>query len=383
MYLQRALKLPKTSFFLLGPRGTGKSTWLRHVLPDARWFDLLSEELYHRLMGAPGAFAGELRALPNGSWVVVDEIQRLPSLLNEVHRFIEEKRLRFALCGSSARKLKRAGVNLLGGRAPRRAMHPFLPGEIGPSFDLPGALRHGLLPMAWAADDKDECLKAYSHLYLKEEIQAEALVRNLPGFVRFLPLAALLHSQVVNVANLAREAGVARTTVSGHMEILEETLLCFRLPAYEARLRVRERKLPKWYWCDPGIARAMKGVSGPVAPEERGALFEGLVAQTIRAYRDYRRACDEFFYWAPGSGVGVEVDFLLVRDGRFAAIEVKSGKAFSDGWCKGLRAIASLAGLRRRLAVYPEGPVMRTEDGIDVLPFVEFARLLEENRLWP
>jgi len=174
----------------------------------------------------------------------VDEIQRLPNLLNEVHRFIEEKRLRFVLCGSSARKLKRAGVNLLAGRVLRRFMHPFVPAELGKRFDLEKALRFGLLPVVWDSAEKEETLAAYTQMYLKEEIQAEALVRNLPGFARFLPLAALFNSQVINTTNIARESGVARTTVTGFLEILEETLLCFKVPAYEARLRVRERKLP-------------------------------------------------------------------------------------------------------------------------------------------
>lgn len=383
MYLKRIIQLPKKSFFLLGPRGSGKSTWLRHALPKkAKWFDLLSEELFHRYMANASLFAAELEALPRESWVVVDEIQRLPGLLNEVHRFIERKQLKFALCGSSARKLKRAGVNLLAGRALSRSMHPFLPVEIGPSFDLQKALRFGLLPVVWASDDKDEYLRAYTHLYLKEEIQAEALVRNLPGFVRFLPLAALFHTQIVNVSNIAREAGVARTTVISYMDVLEETLLCFRVPAYETKLRVRERKLPKWYWCDPGIVRTMKGVSGTPSPEERGALFEGLVAQTIRAYRDYRGLCDSMWYWAPASGGETEVDFLLVKGTQIVAVEVKSGSVFSEAWCKGLRAIGKLKNLRRQLVVYPEGPVLKTRDGIEVLPFKKFADLLNAGDIW-
>jgi predicted AAA+ superfamily ATPase len=142
------------------------------------------------------------------------------------------------------------------------------------------------LPVVWDSGAKTETLSAYAQFYLKEEIQAEALVRSLPGFARFLPVAALFHGQTINVSTIARDAGVARTTVAGYLDILEETLLCFRLPAYEAKLRVRVRRLPKWYWCDPGLVRAMKRSSGALVPEERGALFEGLVAQVIRAYRD-------------------------------------------------------------------------------------------------
>ncbi len=366
----------------MGPRGSGKSTWLRATFPDAHVIDLLSEETYQRLLANPGHFADELRAVPTGRWVIVDEVQRLPNLLNEVHRFIEGKRLRFVLCGSSARKLKRAGVNLLAGRALHRSMHAFVPEELGEKFDLEEVLRYGSLPIVWDSTAKQETLSAYARLYLKEEIQAEALVRNLPGFARFLPIAALSHGQTVNVTNIAREAGVARTTVTGYLDVLEETLLCFRLPAYEAKLRVRERKLPKWYWCDPGIVRVMKQTTGTLAPEEKGALFEGMVAQLLRAYKDYRGICNDMYYWAPSGRSETEVDFILVRGTDLIAVEAKSGNTFTDAWCKGLRAVAQLKGLQRRIIVYPRGPAMRTKDGIDVLPFQQFADQLAGNALW-
>ena len=383
MLLKRILKAPQQSFFLMGPRGSGKSTWLQATFPDAYVVDLLSERTYQRLLANPGQFAYELRAVPADRWVIVDEIQRLPGLLNEVHRFIEEKRLRFVLCGSSARKLKRAGINLLAGRALHRSMHPFVPEELDAQFDLEESLRYGMLPIVWDSATQEETLTAYAELYLKEEIQAEALVRNLPGFARFLPLAALFHARVVNVSTIAREAGVARTTVSGYLDILEETLLCFRLPAYEAKLRVRERKLPKWYWCDPGIVRAMKRSTGSILIEERGALFEGMVAQLIRAYRDYRSICDDFHYWAPAGRSATEVDFIIVQGGNLIAVEAKSGSTFTEKWCKGLRAVAELKGLRRRIIVYPRGPVLQTKDGIEVLPFKNFADQLADDALWP
>jgi predicted AAA+ superfamily ATPase len=381
--IQRILTTPTQSFFLMGPRGSGKSTWLRSEFPSAHVIDLLSEEKYQQLLANPALFADEMRALKAGSWVVVDEIQRLPQLLNEVQRFLEEKRLRFVLCGSSARKLRRAGVNLLAGRAWHRAMHPFLPEELDNRFDLNQALQYGLLPVVWDSEAKTDTLAAYAHFYLKEEIQAEAVVRNLPGFARFLPVASLFNAQTINVSTLARDAGVARTTVSGYLDILEETLLCFRVPAYEAKLRVRERKHPKWYWCDPGMVRAMKRSFGPVVPEERGALFEGLVAQVIRAYRDYRGICDDISYWSPAGGSTCEVDFLMRRGENFIAIEAKSGNRFMESWCQGLRAAAPLEGLKRRLIVYPRGPVLRTQDGIDVLPFHDFSDRLASGDLWP
>ena len=379
--LKRILNPPSQSFFLLGPRGTGKSTWLRALFPDAHLIDLLSEATYQGLLANPASLANQLRAVHPGKWVIIDEVQRLPALLNEVHRFIEQKRLKFVLCGSSARKLKRSGVNLLAGRALNRSMHPFVPEELGESFDVDNALQFGLLPIVWDSVEKSETLTAYAQLYLKEEIQAEALVRNLSGFARFLPIAALYQGQALNVSNIAREAGIARTTVVGYLEILEETLLCFRLPAFEAKMRVRERKLPKWYWCDPGLVRAIKRSSGVLIPEETGALFEGLVAQLLRAYIDYRRIFDVMYYWAPAGSVKTEVDFILLRNREIVAVEVKSGRVFSKRWCRGLRAIADLKGLQRRVIVYPHGPLLRTEDGIDVMSFDYFAGLLAENRL--
>jgi predicted AAA+ superfamily ATPase len=371
--LKRIIKVPEQSFFLLGPRGSGKSTWLRSMFSDAHVIDLLSEETYQRLLSNPGQFADELRYITTGGWVIVDEVQRLPDLLNEVHRFMEEKRLNFVLCGSSARKLKRNGVNLLAGRALRRFMHPFVPEELGGQFDLEEFMRYGSLPVVWDSKDKQETLSAYAQLYLKEEIQAEAFVRNLPGFARFLPIAALFHGQNINVTNIAREAQVARTTVTGYLDILEETLLCFRLPAYEAKLRVRERKLPKWYWCDPGIVRTMKRATGALVVEEKGALFEGMVAQLLRAYKDYRDMFDNMYYWAPSTQSGLEVDFILVKGSGLIAVEAKSGNIFTDAWCKGLRAIESLKGVKRRIVVYQYGTALRTRDGIDVLPFKQFA----------
>lgn len=368
----RALSPPKTSFFLLGLRGVGKSTWVREKFPNAARIDLLDEGLYQSYLRDPSRFGDELRHLPKGSWVVVDEVQRLPSLLNEVHRAIEASGLRFALLGSSARKLKSAGTNLLGGRALRREMHPFLPEELGEDFSLAEVLRFGSLPIIWCCADKKDRLESYVRLYLREEIQAEALVRNLPGFARFLPVAALFHGQVLNAAGLARDAGVARTTVAGYLEILVDTHLVAFLPAFEARLRVKERKHPKLYWTDPGVVRAMKGQFHEPAPEERGALLEGWVLGLLRAHQAYAGLYDELSYWAPAQG-GTEVDFLLRRGKEFLAIEVKARTAPGPSDFAGLRAVADLRGMKRRILVHLGRRAFRTKDGIDALPAALFA----------
>lgn len=379
--LPRLLQPPRQSFFLFGPRGSGKSTWVRQRFPKALRFDLLDEALYQELLVRPGSFADRIRSLPPRSWVCVDEVQRLPALLNEVHRFIEEKSLRFVLSGSSARKLRRGGVNLLAGRALVRAMHPFLPPELEGRFSLEAALRIGTLPIVLASTRPEETLRAYVTSYLKEEIQAEALVRSLAGFARFLPIAALLHGQTVNVASLARDAAVARTTVNDYLDILEDTLLVFRVPGFEARLRVRERKHPKLYWVDAGLARAAKGQLGPVAAEERGSLFEGLVANCLRAWNDYRGLYDELSYWAPAEIRGLEVDFLLRRGKRFIAVEAKAGTRFHPQDARGLDALVALPGISRRLLVYSRSPRLTTTSGVEVLGFDALIELLRRGLL--
>jgi predicted AAA+ superfamily ATPase len=379
----RILAAPKGSFFLFGPRGSGKSTWLRGAFPKALRIDLLDEALYQSYLADIGAFAAELRVLPPGSMVVVDEVQRLPALLNEVHRHIEDRRLRFVLCGSSARKLKTAGTNLLAGRAVRRYLHPFLPEELGEDFDLDEALRYGTLPVVWMAPDRGEALIAYTQLYLKEEIQAEALVRNLPGFARFLPVAALFHGAVINVSGLSRDAGAARTTVADYLEILEDTLLAFRLPAFEARLRVRERRHPKLYWADAGLPRAMKRQLGPPTAEERGHLFEGWVASVLRAYRDYRGLFEDWGYWAAGNGSALEVDFVLRRGKALVALEVRSGRKVFEADLRGLRAIAEVPQVVRRIVVCRGERRQKTADGIEILPVAAFLTQLEGQSLFP
>ncbi len=370
------------SFFLFGPRGTGKSTWLRQTYKDAHFIDLLDETRFQGYLRDASLFASEIRALPAGKTVIVDEVQRLPWLLNEIHRAIEERKTTFVLCGSSARKLRTGGVNLLAGRALFRTMHPFVPEEI-PDFHLDAALRQGTLPVILGSPSPAEALEAYVYTYLKQEIQAEALVRNLPGFARFLPVAALFHGQTLNLAALARDAGVSRSTVQGYLEILEDTLLAFRLTAFEGKLRVRERRHPKLYLTDPGLVRAMKRAAGEPAPDELGHLFEGFVAQVLRAYRDYRGLFDDWFYWASGTARGTEVDFLLRKGERRVAVEVKVGTGAPDNASlKGLRAIAAGIGIDRSILVYRGALRLRTEDGIDVLPANDFFDELAADRLF-
>lgn len=379
----RLLKAPAQSFFVFGMRGVGKTTWARRAFPDAFYFDLLDEGLFQSYLRDPRLFGRELlRIADRRPVVVIDEVQRLPMLLNEVHRFIESHGLRFVLLGSSARKLKQAGTNLLAGRALRRIMFPLLPHELGSDFDLGAILRFGSLPVIWQSSVTEESLDAYVQLYLKQEIQAEALVRNLPGFARFLPVAALFHGQVLNVAGLARDAGVARTTISGYLDILADTHVAWMLPAYEARLRVKERKHPKLYWVDTGVMRAVKRELHPPGEMERGPLLEGWVGALLRAYGEpgvgLGRQHDDLFYWAPAQG-GSEVDFLVRHGLEFTAIEVKAKDTLVPRDLTGLKAIADLKGVSRRIVVFLGERPFRTEAGIDALPVRHFLDELEQG----
>lgn len=382
MVYKRLLPVPDRSFFLFGVRGVGKSTWVRMMLPDAKRFDLLDEALFTDLLADPGLFGNLLSGVGPGDWVVVDEVQRIPALLNEVHRQIEERGVRFALLGSSARKLKTAGTNLLAGRAARKAMFPLTPAELGDDFDLDDTLCFGTIPLVWAAEDRREVLESYTQLYLREEIRAEAAVRNLPGFVRFLPVAALMHAQTVNVSGLARDVGVARPTVAGYLEVLEDTLLVTRLEAFQAKLRVRERRRPKLYWVDPGLARAAKRQLGPVASEERGALLEGWVYGLLRAHNETQEIFDAIAYWSPTES-DAEVDFILARGNEHLALEVKAATRYNTTMLKGLRAVEDLPSLTRRILIYTGAHDFQTEDGIEVWPLNHFHEALASDRLWP
>jgi predicted AAA+ superfamily ATPase len=374
---------PRGSFFLFGVRGAGKSTWAGLTFPGAHRVDLLDESRYQALVADPGSFALELGTLHPNQVVVLDEVQRVPALLNEVHRAIESDRRRFVLLGSSARRLKSTGTNLLAGRATVRTMYPLLPAELGADFDLERILRFGSIPLVWQAEDPRATLEAYVQLYVREEIRAEAIVRNLPAFLRFLPVAALFHGQVVNISGLARDAGTARTTVEGYLGILQDTLLATLLPGFEPRLRVRERRHPKLYWTDPGLVRAARRQLGSVTADERGSLLEGWVLELLRAHNEETALFEEIAYWAPLQARRTEVDFLLLRGGEFLAIEVKSRRRFAGTDLTGLKAIAGLPALVRRILVYDGDRRLRTEDGIDIWPVAAFIDALAGNSLWP
>jgi len=371
----RDLALPHRSFFLFGPRGTGKTTWLRLRLPAAHRVDLVVEREMVRLLRDPGRFTQEVEALPARSWVVIDEVQRLPALLDEVQDLIARRgtRYRFALTGSSARKLKRGGANLLPGRVINRRFFPLTASELGDDFRLKESLRFGGLPAVCAERSytaRIDLLEAYAENYLAQEIRQEALVKNLDSFARFLEVAALMNAQVVNVAGIARDAAVARPTVQGYFEILVDTLIGVWLPAWRPRAKVKEVAHPKFYFFDPGAVRALaRRLHEPVGDEERGRLLETWTLHELRAWINRSGCGGDLSYWRTPSGS--EVDFVWTRGTRSVGIEVKA----SSRWRRGDGAtLAELAGEKRighAFGVYTGGQALR--DGpVLVLPVREF-----------
>lgn len=378
----RALELPRQSFFLFGPRGTGKSTWLRQQLPDAQWFDLLRMPVVLDLTRQPESFRARVEALPQGSWVVVDEVQRLPTLLDEVHAIVAEhgKRYRFALSGSSARKLRRLDVNLLAGRAIRRQFFPLTGEEMDFDFVLDDLLATGCLPMVRSDPDLAiDILDAYVGTYLREEIQQEALTKDVHAFARFLQVAALCNGQTVNVAGIARDAGIARPTVARYFEVLVDTLVGVWLPAWRPRARIKEVQHPKFYLFDPGVARGAGGrLREPLERGERGPLLETLVLHELRAAVNCQNLGGTFAYWRTPSGS--EVDFVWERGKKRVGIEVKAAGEWRREFGGALAELRAEGKLTAAFAVY--GGRQRLKDrGIVVLPVAEFMRELAAGRV--
>ncbi|MBM4343402.1 MAG: ATP-binding protein [Deltaproteobacteria bacterium] len=364
--------LRQRSCLLLGPRQTGKSRLLRETFGDAVTFDLLDHRVFQRLSADPGRMADELAmAAPPGGLVVIDEIQKLPELLDEAHRLIESRGLRFVLTGSSARKLRRQGVNLLGGRAWVRQLHPLVRCEIGEGFDLLRALRFGTLPAVWLSDDPAEDLRAYTGTYLREEVAHEGLVRSVPAFSRFLEVAAACNGQLINKTQIASDAQVARTTLHEYFEILKDTLLAFELPPYAHTVKRKPVQTSKFYFFDAGVARALRGL--PALREdtvEFGEAFEHYLCHELRTWVDTCAPGTPLAFWR--STGGHEVDFVL---GERLAVEVKATRAVKGSDLRGLRALAEDAPGMRLVVVCRE-PVARKVGAVEILPWQQFLDAL-------
>ena len=323
-YIPRVLEPGKDHFFLLGPRGTGKTAWCLHRYPDALRIDLLNPGALRQFSAQPERLIETVLANPGKKQIVIDEIQKLPELLEVVHLLIERKtRQQFVLTGSSARKLRRQGVNLLGGRAAQRRLYPYMACELGQRFKIDKALQYGLLPVVWAAKDPASILHAYNGLYLHEEVQMEGLVRNVGAFARFMEAMSFAHGSVLNLAGVARDCQVSRKTVEGYLEILEDLMLGFRIDVFTKRARRALAAHPKFYFFDAGVFRANRP-AGPLDArgELDGAALEGLVAQHLRAWCDYSPGQHRLHYWQ--TRAQVEIDFIVYGESGLYAVEVKN-----------------------------------------------------------
>jgi predicted AAA+ superfamily ATPase len=379
----RTLDPPRTAFFLFGPRGTGKSTWARSRFPGAHAVNLLPPETALRFERDPTQFRAEVLARPRNDWIVVDEVQRVPRLLDEVHFLMEEKGYRkFILTGSSARKLKRGSANLLAGRAVLRKLFPLTSAEMQHDVRAAQLLRYGSMPASvTAADDeaREDFLRAYVTMYLAEEVKAEGLVRNLGGFSRFLAVAALAAGQRTNVSALARDAAVSRETTRGYFEILVDTLVGDWLPAYRPRAKVKEVALPKFYWFDPGVLHAAAGgFDQPLPSDWDGVLLEHLVLHEIRSFMHYHGVKGTLGYWATPSGS--EVDFVWWRGSSMVAIEVKASRRYRREFQAGISALQAAGAAVRSFIVY-RGDIELDVDGTRVLPLEIFLRRLHAGEV--
>ena len=351
-----------------GPRGTGKTTWLKQRFPNALYLDLLDHTLYLDLLTRPQRLR-ELISPRHDDWIVLDEVQRVPLVLNEVHRLIETEQRRFVLTGSSARSLRRRGVNLLAGRARTYHLYPLTAVEVGADFSLERALVHGQLPSVYAQPDPDRYLASYVESYLRQEIIEEGRTRNLATFSRFLESASFSQASILNVAEVAREVGVDRKTAAGHFDLLEDLLIATRVPIFTRRAKRRMTTHPKFFLFDAGVYRTIRPTGPLDSPEEiDGAALETLVYQELRAHIAYRALDLKLFTWRTGSGA--EVDFVAYGGDGLFAIEVKR---------RGRIRSADMQGLTQFKADYPMARCVllfgsdRREyrDGIDLLPVTE------------
>ena len=377
-YLPRFFRAPERSFFLFGPRGTGKSSWVQRNLTDALVVDLLKPEVFREMSARPERLAQLVLANRDRSPVVIDEVQRVPELLNVAHDLIENAAgLSFVLTGSSARKLRRGGVDLLAGRAVHRTLHPFMAAEL-PTFSLDAALVDGLLPVVVAAPQPQDVLAAYATLYLEEEVRLEGWARNVGNFARFLEAVSFSHAAVLNVANVARECQIERKTVAGYIEILEDLLLSFRLPVFTRRARRQTSAHPKFYLFDAGVYRMLRP-KGPLdrAEEIDGCAFEGLVAQHLRSWIAYSGMDLGLYYWR--TRAGVEVDFVVYGEDGFWAVEVKNTAAVRSRDLRALRSFREDYPECEPVFVY-RGRERLLVDGVLCLPGDEFLRSMRPGR---
>lgn len=364
------LNLPlehQSSLFLFGPRGTGKTSWIKANMPNALYIDLLQFQTYEELATNPGRLENIIAQATTADWIVIDEVQRCPELLNEVHRLIELKKYRFLLTGSSARSLRRQGVNLLAGRALRYNMHPLIYQELGDAFNLEHALKFGLLPMTFEHQSPAQYLENYVQTYLREEVAAEGLTRNLITFTRFLEAASFSQGGLLNVTEVARDVGINRLTVANYFSILEDLLIAIQVPVFTKRAKRKVVAHAKFYFFDTGVYRIIRPRRPlDITEEIDGAALETLFLQSLRAVSDYNNLGYEIYFWR--TQAGSEVDFITYGNNGFQAFEIKRSTKINN---KDLKALKSFG------EDYPEaklyflycGNLKLQIDNITCLPF--------------
>lgn len=375
--VKRFFEPPKQSFFLFGPRGTGKSTWMKTLFPDALYLNMLLSSLREKFRAYPDELIKEVSALSKPAVVIIDEVQKVPDLLAVVHTLIEEKLgLQFILTGSSARKLKRGGADLLGGRALIKHLDPFMATELGEQFSLEKALKIGMLPLVWESESPEEILSTYASVYIDEEVQAEALVRNIGQFSRFLHVISFSHGQILNVNNIARESSVKRHTVDNFISILEDLLLSARLDVFSHRAQREMSQHPKLYFFDVGIFRALRKMGpGDSYQEIDGAALEGLVFQHLRSWIRYTKGRHDLYFWR--TKAGLEVDFIIHGEKGFWAIEVKSNHVVSPEDVRGLNHFVEDYPEAKPVLLY-RGPRIEYKNVL-CLPVEQFLKQLQPN----
>lgn len=334
----RILKLPlqnKESVFLFGPRGTGKTSWIKSHLPNSIYLDLLDFSTYSLLLASPSRLENFIPHDYN-DWIVIDEVQRVPELLNEVHRLIEHRKVKFLLTGSSARSLRRTGVNLLAGRALKYTMHPLVIQEIGSLFNLNHAVQYGLLPAVINHPDPKKYLESYVQTYVREEVLQEGLTRNIGAFSRFLEAASFSQGQVLNFSEIARELSLNRLTVANYFDVLEDLLLSIRIPVFSQRAKRKIIVHQKFYFFDTGVYRILRP-RGPLDSSEEldGAALETLFLQSLSAINDYYDLAYKIYFWR--TSAGDEVDFVIYGPNGFHAFEIKRSSNISSKHLKGLK----------------------------------------------
>jgi predicted AAA+ superfamily ATPase len=372
--ISRNISLPESSTFLFGPRGTGKTLWLKTKYPDAIYIDLLDSSIALRLTAQPGRIVEFIPPEYTGT-VIVDEVQKIPELLDEIHKLIESTPIQFILTGSSPRKLRKPGTNLLAGRALTRSSFPLTAVELGKTFDLEKMLKYGHLPTLY--DDRknfipEDYLSSYVQTYLKEEILQEGLTRNIGGFTRFLEAASFSQGEVLNISGVAREAAINRKVVEAYFDILEDLLIAVRIQVFQKKAKRRMVQHPKFYFFDVGVYRTIRP-KGPLdAPEEiDGAALETIVLQELRAWISYNHLDLSIYYWRTTNGQ--EVDFILYGAEGFIALEVKRSNRFDRKDLKGLKAFKSDYPSARCILLYG-GKENLYHDDLEIIPMEQIIR---------